>query len=476
MKILIFKPHWAGLYCEDMMLQGLSPYLKDGNIEVTILAEMSDLHNFRRDHLLYKEQNVRYGKSFKLLNINLLFKHHDNFPLYYNIDLKNLDYIAEKFLRIIGNTKYDIVLSNSHHPYVKIFQTRVFPNTPILFWENGFAAQPPYHFCLSFDILGCDSTSFLRYYLNSQEVLKKEEDYTKIKDFCDKYCSVIANAIKYNPELINDILEFKSRKQFAKYALLPLSIQYDYQLTMSYNDPSKLNVLTHVLENLDPSIGLFVTEHHIQPDPNYDLSSFPEYVEYLRLRYPNFLYKPSWNHIKYISQNFYPHIDAVITTNSAVGMQFALQYKKPICVLGNSRISTFANCKTVSTLNKILLDDKYIVPIEEAYFDDKLTVTNEQDRNKLLYYLLTHYYIPIHNSQWFFSFLSRCIKNYHTHSVKPTLDNANQHYLSFSNFYERIATDDEILQVLLSDAERIIKQHQSPLYTIKKLSKKILAY
>ena len=183
------------------------------------------------------------------------------------------------------------------------------------------------------------------------------------------------------------------RGGFERVALLPLQVSryfmFDANLPPELKGIDQLGLLEHVLEASDPQIGIAVTMHRADAK-----ILTPERCKALRARFPNFLYDPGLQQVPWPSQHLLPHVDAVISVSSAVGL-LAMIWDLPLIALGRSHLSGIAASRSLADLAPLV------------------SQPGSGSRDAVLYHLLTRYYPQMdrfhHRAEWFVPFLADCL-------------------------------------------------------------------
>jgi len=285
----------------------------------------------------------------------------------------------------------------------------LYPNTPILFNENGIFARAPYPTSLYFDCSsGMDESFLLRYKkeIQSFEIGDKEKNFlSEIRNFFDghlkpfnRFEQIVANL----------------RKKFSILTLLPLQVfhspMFVTQGGCAFKD--QIDYLEYVLNAVGEDVGVIVTEHSLDKILVYE-----PIVTYFRSKYTNFVYLSASGIYPNSSQFLLRLVDGVITVSSTVGLQ-ALLYQKPLFIASKtSYLNAFSDGSDLSDVGNFIKEKRY------------------KDKDGALYYLLTRYYVLgryYENSKWFYNFLKR--------SIKKFSDGVD------FNFYDKIDEEEELLK------------------------------
>ena len=302
-----------------------------------------------------------------------------------------------------GNT-FDIIITFSPVEYLK----EIYPSVLFLHYEYGMFSRKPYPRTYYLDPINSNGYSYLdKYYSKIKNIDFKEKD--KFLNFLKKLSNVI---LKDNP--FEDEIK-KLKKEYKYLILLPLQASNYWIFDFETEYKSQFEYLEDVLiKTLKfKNIGVIVTQHSSNIFLNNEKT-----VKYLKEKYSNFILLETTKHYFEVSPLIVPYVDAVITISTSVGFH-ALLWDKKIITLGKSYLKRLSYTNNLNNLDKVLeLDTK--------------------DRKKILYWLLTRYYIPedyIKNSKWISNFLERSIEK--KDDLENFYDQIDNSKVLFNKFIEQ---------------------------------------
>lgn len=262
------------------------------------------------------------------------------------------------------------------------FLKEIYPDALFIHNMLGFISREPFPETSFLDPLGFYKKSFLNHFSEEIKARKFQQEEGR---FLDKFRHhYLENGImKKNPFAAQNF-----RTHFSRLLLLPLQVSNYFAFDGCFDDglgfKTQLDYLLHVMENIDPSIGVIVTEH------GAELILDPKTVNFVREKYPNFIYEEQFRGVKWVSQYLLPYVDGVITVSSTVGFQSMLWQKKLI-TLGESHLSPYAGHTSIQDINNNW-DKPY-----------------QSENDQLLGFFFTHYSPLInsyhHNGEWCKDFL-----------------------------------------------------------------------
>lgn len=312
--------------------------------------------------------------------------------------------LIDKFCKV----NFDIIITFSPIPYLE----EIYPKALILHYEYGMFSRKPFPTTYYLDPIGIGGYAYLDKFFNTiNESFKFDERDKKIwNDFLNEVNKLILS----NNPFKEEIEQLKTK--YDKIILLPLQFNNHYLFDFQINYKSQFEYLEDVLIKTSKfsNIGILVTQH-----PSNNFLNL-ENLKYFRSRYSNFIYLDKTNDYSSVSPLLVPFVDGIITVSTAVGY-YALLWNKKLITLGKNYLEKFSDSSDLSQLDVVL--------------SEKL---NNEDKNKIIYWLLTHYFIPenyIKNSEWLNNFLLRKIENKKDLKV----------------FYDEIDTPQNVFSTLLSD-------------------------
>ena len=244
------------------------------------------------------------------------------------------------------------------------FLRDMFPQALVLHQEVGGFSRAPYPAAWHLDPCGIFSDSFISRFapqITATPLVAEQQEF--MAGFRQTFCDDLLLA--KNPFTRQELIGVRPFKHLL---LLPLQISDYIAFEGCCEYASQWDMLTHVLEKTPYEIGVVVTEHS-----DWGRMLTPAADAYLRRAYPHYIHSDRFEEVEYPSQYLLPHVDAVATVSSSVGIQ-GLLWRKPVCVLGNSHINAMADITDIEHLGKFLEGGGY------------------RDKDNLLYFLLTRYY------------------------------------------------------------------------------------
>ena len=294
----------------------------------------------------------------------------------------------------------------------------LFPNSLYYVMEAGFFSRPPYPITQYFDTNSPLNKTFPVQF--KDQILKldfnqKQQNFITL--IRSKYLKI------FNKELSKKFISRKNLDPKNKYqyiVLLPLQFENCPSFDNCCDFSNQEELAEFVLENIDKDILLVVTKHDFT---DIDTKNF---IAKFSSKYNNFLFIENLGSInRYVSQYLVHLVDAVITVSSSIGLQ-AVFYNKPCICIGNSHIKSFADSYDIKDLSNLI----------------SCKNNNTSNKDKLIYYLLTHYYVPFKflkkKPKWTYDFFKK--------SMKKKINFKGEQRI---NFYDRIENDGNLLKFYL---------------------------
>ena len=394
----ILQEPWLNIHIKNII-----EALKNKNVNFYIASNSALTEKIRntdyKDHLKGIFSFEQYElKRFSPTTLEILRKWYEKSYTNEDMDVyKNL--ILTKF----KENSFDIIITFSPVEYLK----KIYPSALFLHYEYGMFSRKPYPRTYYLDPVDSNGSSYInKYYLDIQNTTIAEEN--EFLEFLEKLNDVI---LKNNP-FEKEIKEL--RKKYKYLVLLPLQASNFWIFDFETEYKSQFEYLEDVLIKTSKfkNIGIIVTQH----SSNAFLNN-KEIVEYLKNRYNNFILLETTKHYFEISPLLVPYVDAIITVSTSVGFH-AILWNKKLITLGKSYLKKLSDSSNLDNLDKVL-------------------ESNTKNRKKVLYWLLTRYYIPenyIKNSEWMIKFLKTSIeKKYTLKSFYNEIDNPK---ILFDNFIE----------------------------------------
>ncbi|AFI83940.1 hypothetical protein Q7A_1100 [Methylophaga nitratireducenticrescens] len=333
---------------------------------------------------------------------------------------EQLDNMCSIITKKINGFVPDIIWSFvSPVPFLK----SLYPNALVLYQELGMLGRNPYPISWYLDPLGTFGNSFIVKHQKEIEAVKiTSRQLDNLNKIRDKYFSIVREASPYNRSLLDPENKYK--------ALVLLPLQYSgyfiFDAVCEYK--SQFDFLIDSLEKIPNDIGVVVTEH---VNPISEQILHPKTLEYLSARYSNFIHKDEFSEYPSTSQYLLDIVDGVVSVSSTVGQQ-ALFWGKSLFTTSNSQLTPLAHLDKLESIS-----DYY-----ESYC--------YEDKSNIIYYLMTHYYIPQENYLDRGDWLSKYISN--------LLDKHKNGLSESFEFLEKIDSDDNIFEYYMKNDKPFAKR------------------
>ncbi|WP_368031183.1 hypothetical protein [Arcobacter sp. s6] len=297
----------------------------------------------------------------------------------------------------------DIIITFSPVPFFKY----MFKSTLILHHEYSIFSRLPYPQSWFLDPIGMHSNSFLNKFQDEIKVINLSENQMKLINNFKQSCQNIL----FQKSPFKNIFDEK-RKQFDYLILLPLQFSRYFAFDDLVRFKSQYEYCVYILDNVPSNIGVVVNSHPLHPILSL------ESVEFLKIKYSNFIYEDDFNTIEASGQFILPFVDAVITVSSSVGLQ-TLLFDKKLITLSDKTFSFIADATNIDNIEKVLESENI-------------------DKNSFLYFILTRYAITekyLYNSKWIDSFLVKSLNKFKEQNISI-------------DFYDAIDSDENIFKTL----------------------------
>lgn len=290
-----------------------------------------------------------------------------------------VDRVAEYLGTRLAGFSPDVIISFSPVPALRA----LFPDALVLHAEVGMFSRRPFPMTLYLDGLGMFRDSVLR--RRSAEILAyrtDQEGLAFVRGLRHRYLD--DGLARLLPAV--DAVYGERLAGWRARLLLPLQFSGYYAFDANCAYASQLDLLTAVLREVPPDVAVVVTEH--PENPALDEES----ARNLMQRHPNLVWDERGRTMHAASQLLLLRCDAVATVSSAVGMH-AMLYRKPLVSLGDAYFSDFADGHALSEL------------------DDVLARGWDPERDHVLHWLFSHYYVHVDSLAqrgWFEAFCASC--------------------------------------------------------------------
>jgi len=411
-----WKDGWVGVFCRDIIntlnhSENSYEFLIMTNEAIAQKVEIeTPIIQLTQKELLEPFHTTNY------MDVTTAW-HHERYTSEQLEDYKSL------MLEKLNGFTPDIIITFSPVPFFR----EMLPNTLILHHEYSIFSRLPYPQSWFLDPVGMHNNLFLDRFQDEIKAIELSEKQTGLLNAFKELCQNILTS----KSPFKKIFEEK-RKQFDYLVLLPLQFSRYYSFDDLVPFKSQYEYCVYILDNVPSNIGVVVNTH-----PEYPVIS-KEAVEFLKTKYPHFIYEDEFNSIYASGQFILPFVDAVITVSSSVGLQ-TLFFDKKLITLSDNTFSFMADDTSIDNIEKVLEAENI-------------------DKNSFLYFILTRHSITqeyLHNPQWLDNFLVNSLKRFRNNGV--TFD-----------FYNCIDTDENIfnsLNITLNSNENLIPQWLSKNFT-----------
>lgn len=290
------------------------------------------------------------------------------------------------------------------------FLRRIFPDALVITFETVLYSRNPFPLTLYLDPFGN---------LGDMGVCRFEKELKSYQ--IGKREKVLVNNLKKSVQAImNEKTPFKSvfnsyKEKFDHLVLLPLEIEDHFVFRALCDFNSQFDYLTYVLDRVPSNVGVIVTTHPMNDVLNEGM------VQFLKNKYPSFIYDASLKEYQNSSQFLFNDVDAIIVVATTLAVQ-ALLWDKKVFSLGEKAYDFVADSTTLDNMREVL---------------DSPT----EDKDNILYWLLTHYAISdfyMFDEKWFAS------------RIKRMLEYKNTHKQIEFDFFESIDDDETIIHRVIN--------------------------
>lgn len=262
----------------------------------------------------------------------------------------------------LGEFRPDVCITFSPAPFLK----SAFPTCRVFHFETGMLSRAPACETAYFDPLGMLNEGMLGKYRKEIRAYKASpEELRAAKRIRQLYAKRWARP----NDLVRQVR--KRASTFRRTVLLALQFSDFYGYTAHAKYRNQYELLVAALAALPSDVGLVVVEH-----PDHPVLTSAAYAD-LGGAHPNLIWSLSFRAYASCAQQILPHVDAVMTVSSSVGMQ-ALLWDKPVIVLGSGHLDLIADGHE---------------PSEAA--DCTLSAQSRRRRQHILAWLLFHFYLPM---------------------------------------------------------------------------------
>lgn len=239
-----------------------------------------------------------------------------------NIAIRLKHYLAEH---------YDaILLWENPAPFLRnLFQTAV-----IVHQMPGVFSRPPYPHTVVFDPIGLYRSSAL--HIHAMEIQRGAIVDQAASDVADTFCSELRRCISLLQPL--DTARHIFSGAWQRRELLPLQTSGHYAFRCDTRYENQLEFLLDVLSSTDPDTAVITTQY-VTPHVK-DTTLNQEIAEFVKRRFPNFLYDHDLERVDSVSQFILPLVEGVVCASSSLGLQ-AMAYRKTLRVQGQTFLANY---------------------------------------------------------------------------------------------------------------------------------------
>lgn len=176
-----------------------------------------------------------------------------------------------------------------------------------------------------------------------------------------------------------------ARRKFSGLFLFPLQPENYFMIDACIEHQNQYEIIQEILCTIPKEYSLIVT-NYVSKDIQSNVISLSE-ANFLKTKFPNFIYDERLNNIYSSSQFIVPEVDGIITISSSVGLQAAF-WKKPLLVYGKNHITPF---QTANSIEELL--DQSGVNINR----DSLIIPTIKEQNIPIKTKSNHIYLWIHS-------------------------------------------------------------------------------
>lgn len=249
--------------------------------------------------------------------------------------------VQETILSALDGWAPDVIIS--WEAPTGVFRS-LFPEATVLDIMPGMFMRPPYPSMISFDPVGLYSSCwFSRTDVETLQVSGEELDnHTKIRDFYQEHYDML-NV----PEALAHVLK---KAKLAESTLVPLQISQYFGWCDNTHYETQFDLLADVQRHIPIEMPAIYTQYigglaseHVVHEHN---------LEYLRARYPNFLYDGRLEKLDNITQYLLPSADTVISVSSTIGLQ-AKFFGKKLISPSQSHLSYLADSVDLASFDTV---------------------------------------------------------------------------------------------------------------------------
>ncbi|RKR04251.1 HAD superfamily hydrolase (TIGR01549 family) [Kushneria sinocarnis] len=223
------------------------------------------------------------------------------------------DQAKNLILNMLGDWCPDIIFS---WEYPVNFLRKIYPEALVVDLMPGPFMRPPFPRTLSVDINGLyKDSSFNKNACFPSDCLVREEKLSEFYELRSWYKNYFES--RNVKEII--LSQLTGAENFEEFWLVPLQISSYFGFYENCSYKNQFEFLVDVLSNAPDHVGVIVTQY---------VSGFvseravnDKNIDFLRERFPNFLYSSAFEKLDNISQYIAPWADATVSISSTIGLQ-----------------------------------------------------------------------------------------------------------------------------------------------------------
>jgi hypothetical protein len=256
-----------------------------------------------------------------------------------------------------------IVCYESSAPYL----AQLFPRALLLHNTLGMFSRPPYPALSTLDPYGLGKHSYLGF---AHQELRRQT----LSPSAAAQLGALKEDFRRAQCLRSPVTAARVRQGFEQVVLLPLQVSryfmYDAHCPPELRGKPQSALIDYVLACVPREVGVYASLHRVGASRGERKE-----MERLTRRHPNLLHDSELQSLPFTSQHLLPHVDAVVSVASSVGLQ-ALIWDLPVVVVGESHLTGVASATALGALPTLLARGR------------------TQALDPVLYHLLTRYYVP----------------------------------------------------------------------------------
>jgi FMN phosphatase YigB (HAD superfamily) len=266
------------------------------------------------------------------------------------------------------------------------FLAALFPRAVLVHESLGMFSRPPYPETTALDPFGLGRHSYLARFgaaLRGRAI--SPEDSARLAALKARYRAA--------QSLRSPVAGARVRQGHRRVVLLPLQVSryfmYDGHCPPELRGRPQAELVRYVLERVPSDVGVYVSLHGAD-------ASWAERgtLAVIARRHPNLLFDPELQRVPWPSQHLLPHVDAVVSVASSVGLQ-AMLWDLPVVQVGSSHLAGVAATSDLGELGRVLERGR--------------STANDP----LLHQLLTHYYPSnrryVRRAEWLSGYFARSV-------------------------------------------------------------------